>query len=228
MVFIFLPLLVFEFLIFSLLRDSYLLKLVTSFKRGTKTERKLVLKLLKSGIHFQTIFHDLYIINPNGNYSQIDLAVATKVGMIVFEVKKYSGWIFGNGQQPNWTQVLAYGKQKYRFYNPVHQNNKHINDIKKQLKQFENVPFYSVLVFYGDCEFKDISFIPKGTFIVKPHRVLEVIKKITQENQTANYTNKREVLKLLNNAVKNGEQKNVLSKHIENIKDMLGEHRIFD
>lgn len=128
--------------IYRKIRDKKLLHTVTKSNRGTKTERELVLKLLKNGIPAQTIFHDLYVNKFNGGYSQIDLVVAAKVGIMVFEVKKFSGWIFGNGQQTQWTQVLAYGERKYRFYNPIMQNNKHIEDLRKQLKQFENIPFF--------------------------------------------------------------------------------------
>ena len=217
---------VMEFILFSWFQDNYYLKSVTDYGRGTETERKLVIKLLKSGIHFQTIFHDLYIANSNGKYTQIDLVIATKVGIIVIEVKKFSGWIFGNGNQSNWTQVLAYGNQKYRFYNPVFQNNKHIEDLKKQMTQLENIPFYSVIVFYGDCTLKDILSIPTETLIVKHTTVIEVIKKITAENEPANYTNKREILNLFKYAVKTGENKNIRDSHIENIKKMLGKYRV--
>lgn len=78
-------------------------------KRGTRAERNLVSILKSSGIPEQTIFHDLYVKKYNGNFSQIDLVVATTAGIIVFEVKDYSGWIFGTGYQSQWTQVLAYG-----------------------------------------------------------------------------------------------------------------------
>ncbi len=70
-------------------RDKKLLETVTNKSRGTRTERKLVLKLLKYGIPAQTLFHDLYVKMPTGRYSQIDLVVPTKVGIFVFEVKKY-------------------------------------------------------------------------------------------------------------------------------------------
>src|SRR5690606_30591975 len=193
------------FYVISNLRDRRLLKTVTKRNRGTKSERDLVLKLLKYGIPAQTIFHDLYLKKHNGNFSQIDLVVATKVGIIVFEIKDYSGWIFGTGYKPQWTKVLAYGKQKYRFYNPIMQNNKHIADLRKQLN--ENVPFYSVVVFYGDCELKDISFVPNGTFIVKSKRVLEVMKIIMKKNEPAKYTNKNKVVRILKESVKNGESK---------------------
>nr|WP_294895052.1 nuclease-related domain-containing protein [uncultured Pedobacter sp.] len=215
-------------IIFIKVRDKKLLETVTKSDRGTRTERKLVLKLLKFGTPAVTIFHDLYVKKRDGNYTQIDLVVATKVGIIVFEVKDYKGWIFGTGYKPQWTQVLSYGKIKHRFYNPILQNNKHIEDLRKQLKQFENIPFYSIVVFYGDSELKDITFVPEGTFIVKPNRISKVLKMILKNNEPAHYTNKREVVNMLKDAVKNGENSEVQSQHIENVNDMLGRDRVFD
>lgn len=212
--------------IFSKIRDRRLLYSVTKRNKGTKSERDLVLKLLKYGIPQQTIFHDLYVKTSNGNFTQIDLVVATKVGIIVFEIKDYSGWIFGTGYKPQWTKVLAYGKQKYRFYNPIMQNSKHIYDLNKQLK--ENVPFYSIIVFYGDCELKDISFVPNGTFVVKSKRVLEVMRTIMKKSESAEYTDKHKVVKVLKESVENGESKLTQNQHIENIKDMMGKDRVFD
>ena len=92
-------------LILREIQDKKLLKTVTKQNRGTKTERDLVLKLLKHGIPAQSIFHDLYVKKQNGNFSQIDLVVVTKVGIVVLEVKEYSGWIFGSGHNSQWTQV---------------------------------------------------------------------------------------------------------------------------
>jgi len=216
------------FVIYSLTQNRKLIETVTKSNRGTDSERDLVLKLLKHDVPAQTIFHDLYVKKYNGDFSQIDLVVATKVGIIVFEVKDYSGWIFGDGRYTQWTKVLAYGKEKYRFYNPIMQNNKHIEDLRKRLKQFENIPFYSIVVFYGNCVLKDINFVPNGTFLVKSGRVLEVMNNIMSNNESAQYTNKIEVVKVLSEAVQNGENKNIQIKHIENIKEMLGKDRIFE
>ncbi len=209
-------------------RNVRLLKTVTSFKRGTKSERKLVLKLLKIGIHPQTIFHDLIIEKRNGKSSQIDLVVATTEGIIVIEVKDYGGWIYGNCSHTRWTQVLAFGKRKYRFYNPIKQNTSHIKTLKKQLVQFENITFYSIIVFYGKCELKEIDYVPKSTYLVKPHRIKQVLKIIKKENDPATYTDKREILKFLQNAVSLGSNIENQKEHIENINDTLGTDRIFD
>ncbi len=161
--------------IYSKIRDLKLLKSVTSLNRGTKTERELILKLLKYGIPAQTIFHDLCVEKSGDKFAQIDVVVATTEGIIVFEVKDYSGWIFGNGNYSHWTKVLAYGKKKYRFYNPIKQNQSHITTLKKQLNQFQNIPFFSIIAFYGNCELKEINYVPKGTYLVKPTRILEVL-----------------------------------------------------
>lgn len=93
-------------------KDRTLLRTVTDLSRGTWSERDLVLKLLKHGIPPLILFHDLYVKKRSGRFAQIDLVLPTKVGIIVFEVKDYSGWIFGKGYQNYWTQVLAYGEEK--------------------------------------------------------------------------------------------------------------------
>lgn len=209
------------------IRNIRLLRTVSSASRGTKSERDLILKLLKHGIPSQTIFHDLYVKKGNGKFAQIDLVVATREGLIVFEVKDYSGWIYGSGHNTTWTQVLAYGKRKYRFYNPIKQNAEHIHILKKQLAQFTEIPFFSIAIFYGNCELKEITYVPKNTFVTKSHRVLDVLKVIRESNVEAPYTNKKEIVNTLKQAIINGNNKNNIQQHIEDVKDLLGTERIF-
>jgi len=209
-------------------RSRRAVKSATSLHRGNKSERDLVRRLVRIGIPPITIFHDLCITKNNGNYTQIDVVVATTEGIIVFEVKDFSGWIYGNGNHSHWTKVLAYGKRKYRFYNPIRQNRSHIVSLKKQLRQFQNIPFFSVIVFYGNCELKEINYVPEGTFLVKPHRLHEVLKQIRMNNNPAPYSDKHEIIKFLEKAVETGANLEVQEKHVQNIKDMIGKHRIYD
>jgi hypothetical protein len=53
------------------IRDKKLLETVTKSYRGTKSERDLVLKLLKNGIPAQTIFHDLYVKKIMGTFLRL-------------------------------------------------------------------------------------------------------------------------------------------------------------
>lgn len=204
---------------------------ITSADRGTPSEHELISALLDYGIAPKAIFHDLYVKNGKYGFAQIDVAVATRVGIIVFEVKDYSGWIFGRGKDIKWTQGLYdkynHEKHTHRFYNPVLQNESHIKVLQKQSDQFKGLPFYSVVVFYGNCELRDISFIPDGTFVAKASRLNEVLDTIF-ENSEAKYTDKHEVMRILKSAVENANDSETKTKHVKNIKDMLGKDRVFE
>ncbi|WP_445908265.1 nuclease-related domain-containing protein [Yeosuana sp.] len=209
-------------LIYFLYKNRSRLSLLIPSKRGSKSERKLVSMLKKYGLPTETIFHDLYLQVHNDYYSQIDLVVPTKIGMLVFEVKEYSGWIFGSGDKKNWVQILNFGQNKYYFYNPILQNEKHILNLKKQLSQFENVPFFSFIVFFGNCTLKEINKVPENTFVIKSDNVEELLNKIINDSKPTFYSNKLEIIDLLTLAVKNGESKEIVLRHGENLKKIYG------
>ena len=68
-----------------------LYEMITSPNRGTPSERYLVTGLLKSGFKPTAIYHDLIVNTGNGKTAQIDIVVATDVGLIVIEVKDFTG-----------------------------------------------------------------------------------------------------------------------------------------
>jgi hypothetical protein len=209
-------------------KNLELIKSVTSLDRGTGSERSLVLKLLKSGIPSETIFHDLIIKKGNNKFSQVDIVLATTQGIIIIEVKDYSGWIFGNGNQTNWTQVMHFGNNKYRFYNPIKQVKSQILSIKNSFKQFEKIAFFPVIVFCGNSTLREINYVPEGTFIVKPYKLLDAINLIKENHPPAPYKNKREVVNFFKKAVIDGQNKEYVKQHIHNIKNTIGKHRILE
>ena len=91
------------------------------------------------------VINNLLLQLENGRSSQIDHVVINKSGVHVIETKNYSGRIYGNDSQHEWTQVLNYGKVKNHFYSPVKQNFTHVYMIKERLPQ--NVPVHSIIVF---------------------------------------------------------------------------------
>ena len=208
-------------------RDIALLKTVTALHRGTVSEQELVLKLLRYGIPPSAIFHDLYVQKSRSAYSQIDVVAVTPVGIIVFEVKEYSGSIYGNGCQSYWTQVLAHSKQKYSFYNPIMQNNSHIEALKTKLAPFADVPLYSVIVFYGKCVFRDIRSVPEGVFLLKSYNVFKVIDTILKNNPDVNKASLEATVEVLQNAVQNGDCAEIRAKHIENINYISDRNSMF-
>mgnify|MGYP003292999584 CR=1 FL=1 len=194
-------------------RNMELLSSVSTPERGTRAERRLIIKLQKLGVHPKAIFHDLYLQKNNGEYTQIDLIVATPQGLITIEVKDYSGWIFGNENQKYWTQLLNYGKEKYRFYNPIKQNEGHIKALQEQSLQFANLPIFNVVLFAGNCTLKDVTYISANTYVGYDNDIAYILNKIS-ELDLAVYTDKREVASSLRRAVNNGDNQEIVSNHL--------------
>lgn len=190
-----------------------LLETVTPRDRGERSERKTVLKLLKMGIDHRAIFHDCYIRKASGAYTQVDLVVATSQGLLAFEIKDYSGWIFGHFRQRYWTQILAYGKEKHRFYNPIMQNNGHIQAIRENLPHNPGIPIYSIIVFYGNSTLKNITIGSDNDFLIYPNDIKSIVRGIMSRPK-ANFGDKHEIMNVLTQAVDNGTVPEIVSSQL--------------
>ena len=99
-----------------------------------------------SNIQDSVVFNDVILLDSKTKKSsQIDHVVVRPNGIFVIETKNYAGRIYGNDNQREWTQVLAYGEIKNRFYNPIKQNATHIYFLAKALKLYDI--YVSVIVF---------------------------------------------------------------------------------
>ena len=195
-------------------RRRRIIRSVTSLSRGEDSERDLIYRLVMAGIPSSTIFHDLYMPCKNG-HTQIDLVVPTNVGIFVFEVKDFSGWLFGNANQDKWTQVLAYGREKHQFYNPIKKKEGHINALRNSSEQIKQVPIYSIIVFYGSSEVRELTNIPTNCWVLYPREVAYTVKNIINNAPPAPYTNKWEVMHILKSAVENGTNPEVRAAHLQ-------------
>lgn len=87
--------------------------------------------------------------NPNARFyeivkksSQLDHLIVSPYGIFVVETKNHKGWVFGDVNGKVWTQVLggdagwrAYGGHShYTFFNPVTQNELHMEHLSRQIK----------------------------------------------------------------------------------------------
>ena len=205
-----------------------LYEMVTTPERGTPSERHLVSHLLASGFKPTAIYHDLMVQSNNGKTTQIDIVVATDAGLIVIEVKDFSGWIFGKGNQDYWTQVSGYGRYKNRFYNPFKQNEGHIKALRGLSSQMATLPMYSLVVFAGDCELKDVTFIPHNSYLSTFYRSIEAVYDIIESHPSAHYTDRWEVANLLKAAVESGANSYLQEQHVYGIHDMLGTNRRYE
>ena len=196
------------------LKKRKIISCATSLSRGESSEQDLIYRLIKAGIPTSTIFHDLYIPTKYG-HTQIDLAVPTNVGIFVFEVKDYSGWIFGNGKYDKWTQVLAYGQERHQFYNPIKQNERHIEALRNTSEQLKDIPIYSIIVFYGSCMIKKLTNVPENCWVVYDSDTTRIMKSIINSALPAPYTDKWEVMRILKSGVENGNNEDIKAAHLQ-------------
>jgi restriction system protein len=92
------------------------------------------------------------VILPFGNdTTQIDHLVVSPYGIFVIETKNISGWIFGQPDHAQWTQVIY--RSKHRFQNPLLQNKLHVRVVGDLLNLTPD-RVHNVVVFVGRCSFK--------------------------------------------------------------------------
>ena len=90
--------------------------------------------------------------------------------------------------------------------------------LKNQLVQYGNIPFYSLIIFYGKCELKKISDIPIDTMIIKSSSSIKTFNTILQNNDSSSFYNLYELREILNNGVCNGRIKEIKTQHIQDLK----------
>lgn len=101
------------------------------------------------------ILPNLYLPKSNGETTEIDLVMVTESGLYVVESKNFRGWIFGSEQQRFWTQTLP-GGRKEKFFNPIWQNQGHIQALKQILEFSDERCCHSYVVFGGGATLKKI------------------------------------------------------------------------
>ena len=111
-------------------------------------------KILDKQPEYKKVLINLYIPNKEKT-TEIDSILINQYGIFVIESKGYSGWIFGNENDKNWTQVIY--NYKKRFYNPIIQNRNHIKNLSNILEVEDMDIFRSYIVFSNRCELKNIS-----------------------------------------------------------------------
>lgn len=112
--------------------------------------RRLAMAQLDAEKYHQ--LHDVTLPTTDGT-TQIDHIIVSKYGVFVIETKNMGGWIFGDPNNPKWTQT--FGKSKNSFQNPLRQNYKHIKELESLLQIGED-KLFSMVAFTGNAEFKTV------------------------------------------------------------------------
>ncbi|MFG1481483.1 NERD domain-containing protein [Halobacteriovorax sp. HFRX-2_2] len=129
--------------------------LVLLIHKGLRGENKtaLQMRLFLNNEEYHRI-HNIIIPSSNGT-TQLDHIVISKYGVFIIETKSHKGWIFGDENQKNWTQVLY--KRKFSFQNPLRQ----VYRQKKVLSEFlslDESKIFPIIYFNGKCTIK--TYLP--------------------------------------------------------------------
>ncbi|MTI79911.1 MAG: NERD domain-containing protein [Firmicutes bacterium] len=127
------------------------------------------------------IMTNLYIPKENGATTEVDLIMLSQTGIYVFESKNYSGWIFGDERNKNWTQTLP-NKQKNKFFNPIWQNKGHINALKSVVGLNNYNIFKSYIIFSERCTLKKISVTSPNIKVINRNQLSQTIKQDIQSS----------------------------------------------
>lgn len=161
---------------------------------------------------------NVYIPKENGETTEIDVMMISPIGIIVFESKNYSGWIFGNENDRKWTQVLPKGRgksNKEHFYNPIMQNETHIKWLKNIIDG--ECPIFSMIVFSERCTFKDVVVCNPDVRVIKQDRIVNVVEQLISLSGE-NLISIEEILKIYDTLYPYSQVSNeVKQEHIENI-----------
>ena len=137
----------------------------------------LTFRCLRKLTGYKKFLFNCYIPKEDGALTEIDLIMLHVSGVYVFESKNYSGWIFGNETDSQWTQSFPSGRKEH-FFNPLKQNNAHIKQLQRFLHGLAANAFRSVIVFSERCALRKITLTNKRHIVVKRNEVLHAVMPI--------------------------------------------------
>lgn len=192
--------------------------------RGKYGEKRVAFRTEQLFTSRDLILRNLYLPWGDGSTTEIDEVVISRSGIYVFEVKNYSGWIFGRYSDHYWTQVLPKGysraSEKHRFLNPIIQNGYHVKCIKRILKS-EGVPIHSIVVFSDGCKFKRLDCRSSEAYVIHYHKMNRVINRIRRDfSNRISQEEVESIYKTLNQASVSGW--GIKKKHISEIHERSG------
>jgi hypothetical protein len=94
------------------------------------------------------VLHDFILPGAYGGLKKVDHAILTAGGILCIQTKHYQGIIFGDEDEPQWTNVE--GVSKRRFLNPLIQNESRTRALQNVVPE---APIANLVVFTGAVDF---------------------------------------------------------------------------
>jgi len=221
---------VISFLMFAGLLALFALWLTLPSSKGLVGEWFVKRQLTTLAKKYQGLsFHNL-MLGEEDRSTQIDNVLITAKAVYVIEVKNYAGRVYGDQSQDQWYQTIRYDNQrktrsgrtytkthiaKHAFYNPIKQNQIHLNAMKAQLSTLTPLPFYNIVLFMNRTNLTHLNLKDDQAFVINRRGLNALVKRIEARSpQTVIDFNHITAEVLANNTF----SKSNLKHHIQKIK----------
>lgn len=163
------------------------------------------------------VLTNIYLDNVNTDMTEIDVLAVSEKGIYVFEMKNYSGYIYGSETDKQWTQVFNKWS-KYKFYNPLRQNYAHTKAVENYLdvSKEEIIP---IVVFSNNSKLSKIN-VGVSHNVFQYRDAMKFIKK--NERKSNNLISEKSKEKYLINLLEKCNMSDEIKlKHIEDVKELI-------
>ena len=184
----------------------------TYFDKGKYGEFTLYRKIIRI-FGKESVFTNIYLDNKNTETTEIDVLSISSKGIYVFEMKNYTGFIYGSENDQHWTQVFN-KRTKHQFYNPLKQNYAHIKAIQNYLG-IETDVVIPIVVFSNRSKLSKININP-NQHVFQYRDALKYVKRYEKKQVSSiSIENKEKYMSKLIDRCNMSEE--VKIKHINNI-----------
>ena len=126
----------------------------TYFDKGYWGEYQLYRRLIKV-FGEDNLLTNIYLPSKNIDNTEIDVLGVHNGIVYCYEMKNYSGHIYGRQTDKNWTQVLRF-RTKNKFYNPIRQNYAHTKALGEYL-EIEEHDIVPIIVFSNRANLANVN-----------------------------------------------------------------------
>jgi hypothetical protein len=214
-------LIVFAYDIITFYTSEYKIKsgysfIKTYFDKGNYGEFKLYRKVIRV-FGKSSVMTNIYLENENTEHTEIDVLAISNKSIYVFEMKNYSGYIYGSQKDKYWTQVLNKWT-KNKFYNPLRQNYAHAKAVENYLMIDYSV-ITPIVVFSNRSKLSKIN-VDKNTNAFQFRDALKFVKRNEKRgiDMIDDVAKTDYILKLLDRCHMPEE---VRLKHIDDVKQLI-------
>ncbi|MDA3931534.1 MAG: nuclease-related domain-containing protein [Tenericutes bacterium] len=187
----------------------------TYFDKGNYGEFVLYRKVIRV-FGKESVLTNIYLDNRNTETTEIDVLAVSNKGIYVYEMKNYSGYIYGSEKDKHWTQVLNKWT-KNKFYNPLKQNYAHTKAIETYLDVDSNC-IVPIVVFSNRSKLSKIN-VGENHNVFQFRDALRFVKRNEKKGLLVITSEQKEayLLKLLDKCHMSDEVK---EKHIQDVVEL--------